>query len=69
MIEIKSSSITRSLTTKSLLPVASLSSLKATRRALISMAKKPVKTTKKIELPRMNVKQGLISPQTNVIES
>ena len=62
MIEIKSSSITRSLTTKSLLPVASLSSLKATRRALISMAKKPVKTTKKIELPRMNVKQGLISP-------
>lgn len=69
MIEIKSSSITRSLTTKSLLPVASLSSLKATRRALISIAKEPVKTTKKIELPRMNVKQGLISPQTNVIES
>lgn len=69
MIEIKSSSITRSLTTKSLLPVASLSSLKATRRALISIDKKPVKTTKKIELPRMNVKQGLISPQTNVIES
>lgn len=69
MIEIKSSSITRSLTTKSLFPVASLSSLKATRRALISIAKEPVKTTKKIELPRMNVKQGLISPQTNVIES
>lgn len=69
MIEIKSSSITRSLTTKSLLPVASLSSLKATRRALISIDKKPVKTTKKIELPRINVKQGLISPQTNVIES
>lgn len=69
MIEIKSSSITRSLTTKSLLPVASFSSLKATRRALISIAKEPVKTTKKIELPRMNVKQGLISPQTNVIES
>lgn len=69
MIEIKSSSITRSLTTKSLLPVASLSSLKATRRALISIDKKPVKTTKKIELPRMNVKQGLISPETNVIES